>query len=97
MEENQPESSAAGCGRAGTDDTTLIEWVKPRSFGAAGDRLPVHLSSSKNHCMYWRYPDIRTKFKRTCGGARTSGETQLPMEKLSSKLVLISETSGSGE
>ena len=31
----------------GTDDTTLIQRVEPSSFGAAGDRLPVHLSSLK--------------------------------------------------
>ena len=31
-----------------TDDTTLIEVVEPSSFAAAGDRLPVHPSSSRS-------------------------------------------------
>ena len=48
MEENQSESAATGCGRVGTDHTTSMERVAPSSLGAAGDRLPVHLSSSKN-------------------------------------------------
>ena len=32
----------------GADDTTLIERVEPTSFGAAGGRLLVPLTSSKN-------------------------------------------------
>ena len=47
MEEDQPGSAANGSGGLGTDDTTLIERVEPSTFGAAGHRLPVHLSSSE--------------------------------------------------
>ena len=46
-EENQPEYAAKGNGRVGIDETTLIERVEPSFFGAAGDRLLVHLSSSR--------------------------------------------------
>ena len=42
-----PESTATGGGGVGTDETTLTERVEPTSFAAAGDRLPVRLSSSK--------------------------------------------------
>ena len=47
MEEHQPGSAATGSGGMGTDDTTFIKRVEPSSFGAAGDRLLVHPSSSK--------------------------------------------------
>ena len=47
---NQPGSAATGSEGLGTDDTTLIEGVEPRSFAAAGDRLPVHLDSSASAC-----------------------------------------------
>ena len=73
-------------GGMGTDDTTLSEVVEPSSFDAAGDRLLVHLNCS---------------YSTACGGARTRGETQLPrrgkLKNLTSKPVLISETSGSGK
>ena len=65
-------SAASGCGGMGTDDTP-IEGMRPSSFGAAGDRLLVHLSSLKKYCMSWRYPGIHTKFCCS-GGARTSEE-----------------------
>ena len=44
----------------GTDDTTLIGRVEPSSCGVAGDRLPVHLSSS---CSAACRGDIRTATK----------------------------------
>ena len=47
MEENRLGSAATGSGGKGTDDTTLIERGEQSSFVAEGDRLPVHLSSSK--------------------------------------------------
>ena len=47
MEENQPGSAATCSGGMGTDETTLTERLEPNSFGAGGDRLLVHLSSSK--------------------------------------------------
>ena len=47
MEENEPGSAATGCVRMGTDETTLIDRVEPSPFVVAGDRLPVHPSSSK--------------------------------------------------
>ena len=43
----QRASAATGGGRVGADDTTLIARAEPSSFGAAGDRLLVHFSSSK--------------------------------------------------
>ena len=46
-EENQLGSVATGSGSVGTEDTTLMERVEPSSLVAAGDRLPLHLSSSK--------------------------------------------------
>ena len=47
MDGSQLGSDATGCRRVNTDDTTLTERVEPSSFGAAGDRLLVHLSISK--------------------------------------------------
>ena len=40
-EEHQPGSAATGGGGMETDDTTLIDWVDPSSFAAAGVRFPV--------------------------------------------------------
>ena len=40
----------------------LIERVEPNSFGVVGDRLLVHLSSSKNHRMSCKHLDTATKF-----------------------------------
>ena len=48
MEENHPGCAATGSGGLSLDDTTLIERVEQSSLVAAGDRLLVHLSSSKN-------------------------------------------------
>ena len=59
METTQPGCAAAGSEGMGTDDTTLTERVEPSSFVAAGDRLLVHLNSSLQYCMLWRYPDSR--------------------------------------
>ena len=46
MEENQPESAAAGSGRMGADGSILMEGVESIALAAAGDRLFVHLSST---------------------------------------------------
>ena len=46
MEEPPPESAATGSGRAGTDETTLIQREEPISFVAAVDHFPVHLRIS---------------------------------------------------
>ena len=79
MEEHQPESVADG--RVGTDDTTLIERVKPSSFVAAGDLLPVHLNSQTNS-MSWRYPDSRTKVLMFLWRSHNKWrETQLPGQR----------------
>ena len=48
VEENQLGSAATAGGGLGTDDTTVIEVVQPSLLVAAGDRLLVHLSSSKS-------------------------------------------------
>ena len=47
-EEHLLVSAATGRVGMGTHDTTLIGRVEPSSFGAVGDRLLVHLTSSKN-------------------------------------------------
>ena len=49
MEENQPESVAAGGGGLATNVSTLIEGVGPCSFAAAASdrlRVPLNISSS---------------------------------------------------
>ena len=87
LEEHQPESAAAGSGRVGTDNTTLIERVEPISFGAAGDWVTTCLSISAVQKITACPGDIQ------CfgGGARTRGERHNFLEKrklknLSSKL-----------
>ena len=57
MERHQPGPAATGSGGLCTDDTTLIESVEPSSFDSAGDRLAVHLSSSKSTACLG---DVRT-------------------------------------
>ena len=47
MEGNQRGSADTGSAGLGTDGNTLTEVAEPNYFGAAGDRLLVHLSSSK--------------------------------------------------
>ena len=101
MEDNQPGSAATGSGRLGTEDTALVVVVKPSSFVAAGDRMPVHLNSSDSTACPGDQPDNHSKFKCSCGGARTSGKRQLQREtmlkNLSSLPGLMSEISGSDE
>ena len=70
MNEHKP----TGSGIVDLDDTTLIERVKPNSFGAAGDRWPLHLSSSKITACPRYILTSNTKFSYSGGGARTSGD-----------------------
>ena len=54
MAENQLESAATSCGGVDLDDTTSIGRVELSSFGAAGDRLLVHLNSPiSSTAMSW--------------------------------------------
>ena len=78
MAENQAESAATGSRGLCTDDTSLIGRVEPSSFGAAGDRLPVELSSSTGTALPG---DIHTQFSCSGGGARTSGERDTTSQK----------------
>ena len=74
--------AATGSGRVRTDDTTLIERVEPSFYDALGDRLPVHLTSSKI-----TFPQHTRKVlafrNRTQNKWR---ETQLPRQKEAEKL-----------
>ena len=71
---NHPGSAHPGGGGMGTDDTTLIERVELSSFGAAGDRLPVHHQQFETWCMSWRYLDTSQSSNVLVGGARTTEE-----------------------
>ena len=53
MEEHEPESATICSGRMGTDETR----VEPSSFGATGDRLLIHLSSSEITAEIPRHPN----------------------------------------
>ena len=52
MEENQPESAAAGSGRMGADGTILMEGVEPSALAAAGDPLVCPSQQYFQYCMF---------------------------------------------
>ena len=51
IEENRPKCAATGRGRLRADESTLIERGVASTLGAPGDRMLVHLSSSKICCV----------------------------------------------
>ena len=77
--------------------------VEPSSSVAPNNHLLVPVNSSYSTACPGDTQTTTKSSKCSCGGARTSGETQLPRKKkadiffLSSKPGLISEISGSGE
>ena len=72
VEQHQPESAASSCGSVGTDGTTLIERDYPSSCGAVGDRLLVHLTSSKKIQLVMEI--LRHPHKVLMKGANTNSQ-----------------------